>query len=195
MVSDRIRMKQDKTVWDGWARIRTLDFSYRQADGDWVEQSREIYDRGHGAAILLYNIKFGTIVLVRQFRPACLIAGYDELLIEVPAGMLDDDNPEACIRREVEEETGYHIGEVKKVCEAFTTPGSVTEKLHFFEAPYEREAKLSVGGGATDEGEDIEVLEMRFADAYGMIASGKIVDAKTILLLQHAALTIFKESI
>ncbi len=192
MISERIRIKQDKTVWRGWAKIRALVFDYKRRDGAWEEQAREVYDRGHGAAILLYNLEHNSVVLVRQFRLACMLAGYDAFLIEVPAGMLDDDDPEGCIRREVEEETGYHIGEVAKVCEAFTTPGSVTEKLHFFTAPYDRSAKHSPGGGAADEGEDIEVLELPFAEAYRMISAGKIVDTKTILLLQHAALTVFK---
>jgi nudix-type nucleoside diphosphatase (YffH/AdpP family) len=192
MISSRIRIKQDKTVWSGWARIRALVFDYRRRDGEWMEQAREIYDRGNGAAILLYNLEHKSVVLVRQFRLACMLAGYDKFLIEVPAGMLDDDDPEGCIRREVEEETGYHIGNVAKVCEAFTTPGSVTEKLHLFMAPYDRAEKLSPGGGAAEEGEDIEVMDLPFAKAYGMIASGMIVDTKTILLLQHAALTVFK---
>ncbi len=162
MISDRIRIKHDKSVWNGWAKIRALVFDYKRRDGTWVEQAREIYDRGHGAAILLYNVERKTVVLVRQFRPACMIAGYEEFLVEVPAGMLDEDDPEGCIRREVVEETGYHIGGLSKVCEAFTTPGSVTEKLHFFVAPYDHEAKLSPGGGTAGEGEDIEVLELPF---------------------------------
>jgi nudix-type nucleoside diphosphatase (YffH/AdpP family) len=192
MISSRIRIKQDKTVWSGWAKIRVLVFDYKRRDGAWEQQAREVYDRGHGAAILLYNLEHKSVVLVRQFRLACMLAGYGEFLIEVPAGMLDDDDPEGCIRREVEEETGYHIGDVAKVCEAFTTPGSVTEKLHFFMASYDRGAKHSPGGGAAEEGEDIEVLELPFVEAYGMIASGMIVDTKTILLLQHAALAVFK---
>jgi nudix-type nucleoside diphosphatase (YffH/AdpP family) len=192
MGTDRVRITEDKLVWKGWAKIRSLVFMYHRTSGEWTEQSREIYDRGHGAAILLYNLDHHSIILVRQFRPACYVAEYKEFLIEVPAGMLDNDDPEGCIRREAEEETGYRIGEVVKVCEAFTTPGSVTEKLHFFIAPYDSQAKVSQGGGAAHEGEDIEVMEVSFSEAYAMIATGKIVDTKTILLLQHAALTVFK---
>ncbi len=195
MENTHIRIKEDKLVWNGWAKVRSLVIAYQRRSGEWTEQRREIYDRGHGAAILLYSIDRGTVILVRQFRPACLVAGHEEFLIEVPAGMLDDDDPEGCIRRETEEETGYRIGTVSKVCEAFTTPGSVTEKLHLFMAQYNGHERVSSGGGAAEEGEDIEVLEVPFLEAYGMIARYKILDAKTILLLQHAALTVFKSLI
>jgi nudix-type nucleoside diphosphatase (YffH/AdpP family) len=192
MIKDQVRINEHVVVWNGWSKIRSLVIAYRRRNGEWTEQRREIYDRGHGAAILLYNLEFRSVILVRQFRAACILAGYQEFLIEVPAGMLDDDDPEGCIRRETEEETGYRIGDVMKVCEAFTTPGSVTEKLHFFMAGYDMRTRVSQGGGAADEGEDIEVMEMPFLEAYAMIAAGRIVDAKTILLLQHAALTVFK---
>jgi nudix-type nucleoside diphosphatase (YffH/AdpP family) len=192
MKSPRIRITSDLPVWKGWATVRSIVFQYRRQTGEWTEQTREIYERGDGAAILLYNTTQQSVILVRQFRLACFANGCDGFLIEVPAGMLDDDDPEGCIRRESEEETGYKIEGLTKVCEAYSTPGSVTERLHFYAAPYDATGKVSDGGGSAHEGEDIEVLELPFTEAYGMIADGLIVDAKTILLLQHAALTIFK---
>jgi GDP-mannose pyrophosphatase NudK len=182
----------EQTVsWRGWATVVSVRFNFLRSNGNWQEQRREIYDRGHGAAVLLYNVEKRTVVLTRQFRLACRMAGDDGMLIEVPAGMLDADNPEDCIRREIEEETGFHVSHVEKLFEAYSTPGSVTEKLHYFAAPYNAQQKLSPGGGAEGEGEDIEVIEMDFNEAFQMIAQGKITDAKTIVLLQHAALTVF----
>jgi nudix-type nucleoside diphosphatase (YffH/AdpP family) len=141
---------------------------------------------------LPYNLANRTVVLTRQFRLPAYLAGHDDLLIEAAAGMLDDDTPENRIRAEAEEEIGYRLHDVRKVFEAFMSPGSVTEKLHFFVAEYEAAMRISDGGGLADEGEDIEVLELSIDSALAMIADGRIADAKTIMLLQHAALNIFR---
>ena len=154
--------------------------------------SRESYDRGNGATILLYNLAQRTVVLVRQFRYPVFVNGYDDLLIEAAAGVLDGEAPEVRIRAEAEEETGFRLGEVRKIFEAFMSPGSVTEKLHFFVAEYDPSMRVGSGGGHADEGEDIEVLELPIDLALAMISDGRIVDAKTIMLLQYAALHIFK---
>ncbi len=193
-VSDRIKIVEKKVGWRGWSTLNSVTLDFRRTDGTWQRQVREVYERGHAAAILLYNLQKRTVILTRQFRLACWVSGYPDLLIEAPAGMLDQDNPEECIRRETEEETGFRIKEVRRICEAFSTPGSVTEKLTYFIAEYDDHQKVSAGGGSHEEGEDIEVLEIPFTDAYAMISRGAIVDAKTILLLQHAALSVFREA-
>jgi nudix-type nucleoside diphosphatase (YffH/AdpP family) len=153
---------------------------------------RETYDRGNAATLLPYNLAQGTVVLVRQFRLPAYVSGYDDLLIEAAAGLLDNASPETRIRAEVEEETGYRLGEIRKVFEAFMSPGSVTERLHFFVAEYQPEMRVGSGGGQPDEGEDIEVLELSIDEALAMIGDRRIVDAKTIMLLQYAALNIFR---
>jgi nudix-type nucleoside diphosphatase (YffH/AdpP family) len=172
--------------------LKSTTFDYRRGDGEWQTQTREIYDRGNAATLLPYNLTDGTVVLVRQFRFPAYVNGYDDLLIEAAAGMLDNASPEERIRAEAEEETGYRLHQVKKVFEAFMSPGAVTEKLHFFVAEYDRSMRVSSGGGLADEGEDIEVLELAIDEALAMIADGRIVDAKTIMLLQYAALHIFR---
>jgi nudix-type nucleoside diphosphatase (YffH/AdpP family) len=172
--------------------LKTTTFEWRRANGEWQTQARETYDRGNGAALLPYNLARRTVVLVRQFRYPAYVNGYDGLMIEAAAGLLDDESPEARIRNEAEEETGYRLGDIKKVFEAFMSPGSVTEKLHFFVAEYEPKMKIGAGGGNADEGEDIEVLEISIDETMAMIADGRIVDAKTIMLLQYAALNIFQ---
>jgi nudix-type nucleoside diphosphatase (YffH/AdpP family) len=154
-------------------------------------QWREAYDRGHGAAILLYNLERGTVVLTRQFRLPAFVTGYDELLVEVPAGLLDEAAPEERIKAEAEEEAGFRVERVRKVYEAFMSPGSVTERLHFFVAEYDPSSRVGRGGGVESEGEDIEVFEPTFAEAQAMVARGEIADAKTIMLLQYAALHLF----
>jgi nudix-type nucleoside diphosphatase (YffH/AdpP family) len=189
---ERIRNLTEIPRFQGWARVVTLDYEFQRMSGEWQEQVREIYDRGHGAAILLYNVERRTVILVRQFRAPCYRAGDDGMLLEVPAGMLDTDDPENCIRREVAEETGYHVEAVQKVCEAYSSPGSITEKIHCFMASYDHRKRAGMGGGHFAEGEDIEVLEYPFAEAFAMIERGLVQDAKTILLLQHAALTVFR---
>jgi nudix-type nucleoside diphosphatase (YffH/AdpP family) len=191
-ISDRVRVKDVRVLSNARYLLKSTTFDYRRGDGEWQTQTREIYDRGNAATLLPYNLTDGTVVLVRQFRFPAYVNGYDDLLIEAAAGMLDNASPEERIRAEAEEETGYRIHHVKKVFEAFMSPGAVTEKLHFFVAEYDRSMRVSSGGGLADEGEDIEVLELPIGEALAMIADGRIVDAKTIMLLQYAALHIFK---
>lgn len=189
-MNDRVRIAQVTVLSDDWYVLKKTTFDYRRRDGSWQRQSRETYDRGNGAAILLYNRAQGTVVLTRQFRfPAFVNGAADGMLIEACAGLLDRDDPASCIRREVEEETGFQIRDVRKVFESYMSPGSVTERLFFFFGEYEPKDKISDGGGDAHEGEDIEVLEIPFARALGMIESGEICDGKTIMLLQHAKLT------
>jgi nudix-type nucleoside diphosphatase (YffH/AdpP family) len=173
---------------DDWYVLRKATFEYRGRDGSWTRQSREAYDRGNGAAILLHEQDAGTILLVRQFRwPAYANGHLDGMLIEVPAGLLDDDDPRSAIRREVEEETGIRIGALTPLWQSFMSPGSVTERLHFFAAPYRRrDLAAAAAHGVADEGEEIEVLELPLAAALEMVADGRIVDAKTIMLLWWA---------
>lgn len=174
---------------DNWYVLRKVTCSLRRRDGQWQTMSREAYDRGNGAALLLFDPRRSTVVLTRQFRlPAFLNGCADGLLIETCAGLLDGDDPETCIRREAEEETGYRVRQPRKVFEAYMSPGSVTEKLHLFVAEYEPGDRIRSGGGLEGEGEDIEVIEMPLADALAGIANGTIQDGKTIMLLQHVAL-------
>ena len=191
-ISDRIRVKDVRVLSDNHYTLKTTTFEWRRANGTWQTQHRETYDRGNGATLLPYNRAQRSVVLVRQFRYPAYVNGCDELLIEAAAGLLDNLSPELRIRAEAEEETGYRLGEIKKVFEAFMSPGSVTEKLHFFVAEYEPSMRIGSGGGVASEGEDIEVLELSIDTALAMIGDGRIVDAKTIMLLQHAALNIFR---
>jgi nudix-type nucleoside diphosphatase (YffH/AdpP family) len=172
--------------------LKTTTFEWRRANGEWQTQHRETYDRGNGAALLPYNLAQRSVVLVRQFRYPAFVNGCDDLLIEALAGLLDNEAPELRIRAEAEEETGYRLGEITKIFEAFMSPGAVTEKLHFFVAEYEATMRVGSGGGIAAEGEEIEVLELPFHEALAMIADGRIADAKTIMLLQYAALNIFR---
>jgi nudix-type nucleoside diphosphatase (YffH/AdpP family) len=175
---------------DDWYVRRKTTFDYLRRDGSWQRQSRETYDRGNGASILLYNRGQRTVILTRQFRfPSYVNGQSDGMLIETCAGLLDADEPIACIQREAEEETGYRVRDVRQVFDAFMSPGSVTERLHLFIGAYEAGDKVSAGGGEVSEGEEIEVLELAFNDALGMMARGEIRDGKTIILLQHAALS------
>lgn len=189
-VSDRVRVRDVRLLSDHHYILKVTTFDWRRKDGQWQTQRRETYDRGNGAALLPHNLKTRSVILVRQFRYPAFVNGYDDLLIEALAGMLDDDEPEARIRAEAE--TGYRLAEIRKVFEAFTSPGAVTEKLHFFVAEYERDMRVGEGGGVADEGEEIDVLELPFDEAMKMIGDGRICDAKTILLLQYAALNIFR---
>jgi nudix-type nucleoside diphosphatase (YffH/AdpP family) len=191
-ISDRVRVKEVRTLSDEYYTLKSVTFEYRRANGEWQTQSREIFDRGNAATLLPYNLATRTVVLVRQFRYPPYVNGHDDLMIEAAAGMLDDASPEARIRAEAEEETGYRLGEVRKIFEAFMSPGAITEKLHFFVAEYEASMRVGAGGGIADEGEDIEVLELPIDSALAMIADGRIADAKTIMLLQYAALHIFR---
>jgi nudix-type nucleoside diphosphatase (YffH/AdpP family) len=191
-ISDRIRIKNVRVLSDNHYKLKTTTFEWRRDNGEWQTQHRESYDRGNGATLLPYNLKQRTVMLVRQFRYPAYVNGHDDLLIEAAAGLLDNTSPEVRIRAEAEEETGYRLGVVRKVFEAFMSPGSVTEKLHFFVAEYAPEMRIGSGGGIAEEGEEIEVLELPIDEALAMIASGRIVDAKTIMLLQYAALNIFR---
>ena len=191
-VSDRVRVKDVRLLSDKKYILKATTFDWRRDNGEWQTQVRETYDRGNGATLLPYNLKDRTVVLVRQFRYPAFVNGYDDLLIESAAGMLDNASPEERIRAEAEEETGYRLHDVHKVFEAFMSPGAVTEKLHFFVAEYEPEMRVGAGGGLAHEGEEIEVLELSIDEALAMIADGRIVDAKTIMLLQYAALHVFR---
>ncbi|TXN35254.1 GDP-mannose pyrophosphatase NudK [Flagellimonas hymeniacidonis] len=172
---------------DNWYSLHKVTFQYQREDAEWETQIREAYDRGNGAVILLYNKKKGTVILTRQFRmPTYLNGNEDGMMIEACAGILEKGNAEQTIIMEVEEETGYKITEVQKVFESYMSPGSVTEVLYFFIGQYEDTMKVSEGGGAEDETENIEVLDMTFQKALEMIATGEIMDAKTIMLLQYA---------
>ena len=184
----RVTIRDETLLSDNWGRLTRYEFDFRRHDGRTERQSREVYDRGDGAVILLYNVAQKTVVLTRQFRLPVHVVGENPELIEACAGLLDRQAPEAAIRREAEEETGYRVGTVEKLWTVFMTPGSVTEQLHFFIAPYEAAMKVSDGGGEEEEGEEIEVMEMTLDKALEMVRSGEIRDAKTIMLLQHLAL-------
>lgn len=187
----RVRIQSVVVLSADWYVLKKTTFDYLRADGTWQRQSRETYDRGNGATILLYSPERRTVVLTRQFRFPAFVNGHPGLLIETAAGLLDDASPEERIRAEAEEETGYRLGAVRKVFEAYMSPGSVTEKLHFFVAEYDPESRVHGGGGVAEEGEDIEVLEIPFPDALRMMETGEIADGKTLLLLQYARLNLF----
>ena len=187
-MDDRIRIRSVEVLSDDWAVLKKTTFDYRRSDGVWETQVRQTYDRGDGAAILPYDRSRGTILLARQFRYAAFVTGHREPLIEACAGLLDEDDPEDCIRREAEEELGYRLRDVHRLCACYMSPGSVTERLWLFVADYSPADRISDGGGHPDEGEDIEVLEMTLDEALQAVADGRIVDGKTIILIQHLAL-------
>lgn len=191
-IKDRLRVKNVRLLSDNWYTLKTTEFEWQHSNGTWQTQHRETYDRGNGATLLPYNLKQGTVILTKQFRYPAFVNEHDDMLIEAAAGLLDDESPEARIRAEVEEETGYRLTHVQKIFEAFSSPGSVTERLHYFVAEYEPHMRVSDGGGLAEEGEDIEVMEVPIKDALAMIADGRIIDAKTIILLQYAALHLFR---
>lgn len=193
-IADRVQVEDVQVLSDSWYRLTKATFRYRRRDGTWQQQSREAYDRGNGAAILLYDPVRRTVVLTRQFRYPTFVNGYDGLLIEVPAGLLDEASPEQRIRAETEEETGYRVRDVRQVFQAFMSPGSVTEKLYFFVGAYDPADRVAEGGGNEAEGEDIDLLELPIAEALAMMERGEICDAKTIMLLQYAALHLFRDA-
>lgn len=187
MNNNRVKINKIDILSDNWYVLKKINFDYQLEDQKWQNQNREVYDRGDGAVILLYNKTQKTIVLTRQFRMPTYVNGNDDgMMIELPAGLLDNDNPEAAIKRETEEETGYRISQIEKVFEVYMSPGAVTEILHFYIAEYQTDMKISEGGGHEDEHENIEVLEIPFSESLEMIKTGEIKDAKSIMLLQYA---------
>lgn len=191
-VSTRVRVESVDVLSDDWYLLKKTTFSFLRSDGRWQRQSRETYDRGNGATILLYEPERRTVILIRQFRYPAFVNGHDDLLIETPAGLLDAVDPETRIRAEAEEETGIRVREVRPIFDAFMSPGSVTERLHFFVGEYRGSDQVSLGGGNEAEGEDISVLEVDIDEAIAMIGTGEIRDGKTIMLLQYAALHLFR---
>lgn len=188
----RIRNAEQEVLSNEWSVLTRHRFEWHRSTGEWQVQVREAYDRGDGVAILLYDPTRRTIMLTRQLRYPTVLNGWDDLMVEVPAGALEGKEPETIMAREVEEETGYRVHNLKRIFEAYMSPGAVTELLYFFTGTYSQDDRVSEGGGLADEGEDIEVLETGFDDALAMIADGRIKDAKTIMLLQYAALHIFR---
>ena len=185
----RVRVTDVRLLSDNWYRLHTTTFDYLSDDGVWTSQSRETYDRGNEATILLYDLERRTVLLTSQFRYPVYVNGHpDGMLLETAAGLLDDDDPETAIRREAIEETGHEVGEVTHVFDVYMSPGSVTERLHFFAAPYSAHTLATAGGGLADEGEHITVVELGIDDALAMIEDGRIADAKTIMLLQWSVL-------
>lgn len=185
---DRVKMIETTVLSDDWYVLRKVTFDFLRSNGTWQRQSRETYDRGNGATILLRDPKSGNVVLTRQFRMPTFVNGHDGMMIEAPAGLLDDAAPDERIRAEVEEETGYRVRNLRKVFEAYMSPGSVTEKLYFYMGEYDPAERPGAGGGVAEEGEDLDVVEVPLNEALSMIERGEIVDGKTIMLLQHAAL-------
>jgi GDP-mannose pyrophosphatase NudK len=191
MKNPKITIQKTELLSDNWYVLNKVTFDYKMDSNDSETQVREVYDRGNGAVILLYNSAKKTVVLTRQFRlPTYLNGNNSGMVIEACAGLLDTENPEECIIRETEEETGYRLSSVKKIFQSYMSPGSVTEILHFFIGEYQSEMKVSEGGGLAEEHENIEVLEYPFNEAYQMITSGEIIDAKTIMLLQYAKINL-----
>ncbi|WP_211462061.1 NUDIX domain-containing protein [Collimonas silvisoli] len=188
MQDDRVKIRNVEVLSNDWYLLQKTTFDYRRTDGSWQILTRETYDRGNGATILLYNRERRSVILIRQFRFPTYGNGHDGFLIETAAGLLDQASPEERIKAEVEEETGYLVTEVRKVFEAFMSPGSVTEKLYFFVAEYEPGSRIGDGGGLQAEGEDIQVLELPLDQALQMVNNGEIADGKTIMLLQYAQL-------
>lgn len=185
---NEIRNLSAEVLSDDWSVLTKYTFELKRRDGTWEQQVRQTYDRGHAAVILPYDPRRGTVLLVQQFRMPAFLQGDREPLIEACAGLLDDNDPETCIRLEAEQELGYRLGDVRKVYDIYMSPGSVTEKLSFFVAEYSPDDRVSDGGGERHEGEDIEVLEMPLSEAMALVENGGIIDAKTVMLIQHALL-------
>lgn len=187
-MQERIRIRSVEVLAEDWAVLKKTVFDYRRRDGTWETQTRLTFDRGDGAVILPHDPLRGTVLLVRQFRFPAYVTGHPEPLLEACAGLLDADDPETAIRREAEEELGYRLRDVRHLYTAYTSPGSLTERLSFFTADYAPADRISDGGGHPDEGEDIEVIEMPLDDALAATRDGRIVDVKTIMLIQHLKL-------
>ncbi|MBS0279320.1 MAG: GDP-mannose pyrophosphatase [Proteobacteria bacterium] len=192
-ISARVRIESETVLSDNHYILKRIEFSWRRGDGSWHRSAREVYDRGDGCTILLYDPARRSVILTRQLRIPLYMHGYRDLFIETAAGVLDDADPLSRILSEAEEEAGYTPRNVRKVMECYTSPGAVTEKIHLFVGEVDAAAKTGKGGGLADEGEDIEVLELPFAEAIAMMQDGRICDAKTMLLLQYAQLHIFTE--
>jgi nudix-type nucleoside diphosphatase (YffH/AdpP family) len=187
-----VRIRDVEVTSDGWHVLRRTTFDYLGRDGEWTTQSRETYDRGNGATILLYDPDARTVLLTRQFRlPAYVNDHPDGLLLETAAGLLDDDSPEDAIRREAAEELGVTVGALRHLFDLYMSPGSVTERVHFFAAPVSSDDLTHAGGGVAEEGEEIEAVTIAYDEAIAMIDDGRIVDGKTVILLQWAALNLF----
>jgi nudix-type nucleoside diphosphatase (YffH/AdpP family) len=185
---NEIRNHSAQILSDDWATLTKHTFEIKRRDGKWERQIRQTYDRGHGAVILPYDPVRKTVLLVRQFRMPAFVEGHKQPLIEACAGLLDSLDPETAIRKEAEEELGYRLRDVSKMYEVYMSPGSVTERLSFFTAQYSPADRISDGGGCADEGEDIEVLEMTLSEAMGLVKTGGIIDAKTVMLIQYAVI-------
>lgn len=184
---ERIRNLVRETLSDAWYTLYRYTFDYYRSDGSWNKQQREAYDRGNGAAALLYDPDRQTVLLTRQFRlPTYINGNADGFLTEVCAGLLEGDSPEQCMKKEILEETGFAVPQVEKVAEVYTSPGAVTEKLYLYQARYNPQMKREAGGGVPEESEDIQVLEWSFEEVAQALATGRIQDAKTLILLQHA---------
>lgn len=182
-------MRDVEVVSDGWHVLRRTTLDVRRRDGRWDRQQRETYDRGNGATVLPYDAERGTVLLTRQFRWPAYVNGHpDGMLIEAAAGLLDEDDPETAVRREATEELGIRLGDLVRVGDVFMSPGSVTERVHFYVGGYTPADRVEAGGGVEDEGEDIEVLELALDEALAMVEDGRIADGKTIMLLQWVAL-------
>jgi nudix-type nucleoside diphosphatase (YffH/AdpP family) len=183
----RVRIREVEVLSDAWYVLRRTTFDFEHRNGTWTREQRENYDRGDGATILLYDGQAGHVLLTRQFRLPAYVNGHpDGMLIEAPAGLLEGERAEESIRREAEEETGVRVGEVERIFDVYMSPGSVTERVVFFAAPYTPRQRVSGGGGVAGDGEDIEVLELGLGEALAMVDRGEIVDGKTIMLLQWA---------
>ena len=186
--NDRVKIAGEKTLSDGWTRLSNYELDYTDRSGETHRLHREIYHKSEAACILLHDARRDTVVLVKQFRLPAYLSGKPAWIVEVPAGLLDEDHPEDAIRREAMEETGYRLRDVRFLFKAFMSPGAITELVHFFHAPIDLSDRVNGGGGLAEEHEDIEVLDLPLCEAVAMISSGEIIDAKTIMLLQWAVI-------
>lgn len=191
-MQDYVRIRAEQLLADDWHVLKKTTFDFRRRDGRWQTLTRETYDRGNGATALLYDRRRRTVLLTRQFRFPAYVNGHDGFLIEAAAGLLDNASPEQRMHAELEEETGRRVGQLHKVFDVFMSPGSVTERLHFFVGEYDAASQVGAGGGLEAEGEDIEVIELDADEALAMVTRGEIMDGKTIMLLQYLHLHVLK---